>query len=52
MVAEIQGNITLSFGNIFALSLYFNQQHDPRSYFAKLAKNGGPIQDGGSKSVF
>jgi hypothetical protein len=36
----------------FAMSLYFDQQHDPNSYFANLAKNGGSIQDGGSKSVF
>jgi hypothetical protein len=31
-----------------AMSLYFDQQHDPNSNFAKLAKNGGTIQDGGS----
>jgi hypothetical protein len=36
----------------FAMSLYFDPQHDPNSYFAKIAKNGGSIQDGGSKSVF
>jgi hypothetical protein len=36
----------------FAMSLNFDQQHDPNSYFAKIAKNGASIQDGGSKSVF
>jgi hypothetical protein len=34
------------------MSLNFDQQHDAKSYFVKLAKNGGPIQDGGSKSDF
>jgi hypothetical protein len=33
----------------FTLSLYFDQQHDPNSYFVK---NGGSIQDGGSNSDF
>jgi hypothetical protein len=36
----------------FAMSFYFHQQHDSNSHFAKIAKNGGSIQDGGSKSVF
>jgi hypothetical protein len=34
----------------FAMSLYFDQQHDPNTFLAKIAKNGGSIKDGGSKS--
>jgi hypothetical protein len=31
----------------------FDQQHDRNnSYFAKITKNDGWIQDGGSKSIF
>jgi hypothetical protein len=33
----------------FAMSLYFCQQHGSRAYFVKLDKNGGSIQNGGSK---
>jgi hypothetical protein len=40
------------FIKFFAISLYFDQQRDPNSYFAKIVKNGGSIQNGGSKSVF
>jgi hypothetical protein len=36
----------------FAMSLYCDQQNDPNSYFVKLAKNRGSIQNGGSKSDF
>jgi uncharacterized glyoxalase superfamily protein PhnB len=46
MAADNQGSITLKFGNIFAISLYFDQQHNPNKYFAKIAKKGGTIQDG------
>jgi hypothetical protein len=35
----------------FTMSMYVAQQHDLNSYFTKIAKNGGSIQDGGSKSV-
>jgi hypothetical protein len=56
MAAENQGSITWRFGNIFALyfalSFYSDQQHDLNLDFDKLPKNGGSIQDGGSKSVF
>jgi hypothetical protein len=30
-------------------SFYFDQKHDPKSNFVKKVKNGGSIQDGGSK---
>jgi hypothetical protein len=33
----------------FAMSLFYDQQHDRSLYFVKLAKNGRWIQDGGSK---
>jgi hypothetical protein len=36
----------------FALSLYFCQQHKSRAFFVKLVKNGGSIQNGGSKSEY
>jgi hypothetical protein len=32
------------------MNLYFDQQHDPNSYFVILVKNGESIKDGGSKS--
>jgi hypothetical protein len=34
----------------FAMSLYFDQKHYPKSCFGKLAENGESMQDGGSKS--
>jgi hypothetical protein len=36
----------------FAMSLYFDQQHDSNSYFVKKAKSGGSIQDGESNQIF
>jgi hypothetical protein len=36
----------------FAMISNFAQQHDRKSYFDKLAKNSGSVQDGGSKSDF
>jgi hypothetical protein len=51
-----QGSITLRLAtflhSVFGMSLYFDHQHNPSSYFVKLAKNVGSIQDGGSKSDF
>jgi hypothetical protein len=36
-----------------AMRLYFCQQHESKEYyFVKLVKNGGSIQNGGSKSDF
>jgi hypothetical protein len=35
-----------------AISFYFDQEHDPKSYFVILAKCGVSIQNGGSKSNF
>jgi hypothetical protein len=59
MAAEIQKSITLGIANnfgiqSFAMSLYFDHQHDPNSYFVELqlAKIGGSIQNGRSKSDF
>jgi hypothetical protein len=57
MAAENQESTTLRFGNIFciqsyATSLYIDQQHATQTHLAKIAKNDGSIQDGGSKSVF
>jgi hypothetical protein len=36
----------------FAMSVYFRQQHKSKAYFVKLVKNGGSIQNGGSKLRF
>jgi hypothetical protein len=36
----------------FAMSFYFDQQNESNSHLAKIAKNGGSIQNGGPKSVF
>jgi hypothetical protein len=58
MATENQSSKIFRFCNIFdyllsfAICFYFDQQHDPKSYLAKFTKNGGPIQDGGSKSDF
>jgi hypothetical protein len=53
MAAKNQRGLILKVANIlFAMSLYFDQQNDPKSYFVKLAKYGGSIQNGGSKSIF
>jgi hypothetical protein len=57
MAAENQLSITLRFDNMFAFSLlqwslYFDQQHKAISYFDIFTKNGGSIQDGGSKPDF
>jgi hypothetical protein len=53
MEAGKQESLTLEFSNIgknVATSLNFDQQHESKPYFVKLAKNVWSIQDGGSKS--
>jgi hypothetical protein len=35
-----------------AMGLYFDHSNYLRKYFAKLAQNGGTIQDGGSKTEY
>jgi hypothetical protein len=57
MAAENQLSVTLRFDNMFAFShlkwsLYFDQQHKAISYFDIFTKNGGSIQDVGSKPDF
>jgi hypothetical protein len=54
MATEFLKSLILEFfqflRSVFCNEFLFCQQHHPKSYFFKLPKNRGAIQDGGSKS--
>jgi hypothetical protein len=54
---QISKSITFEFVNFFcvlsfAMNYYFDQKHDLKPYFVKLAKNGESIQDGDQNLIF